>query len=287
MAMNYFARVASRANSAGPTQTSVAARPAKAIDSPLVDVDQRLNLDPGEDFAAVPPTAQAPASPDAPSVSDTQEAGEIGAMPEAPLNTEVPEETLAPNTLAPDPQSEPLDDPPVSDPPDLSPDDDVQFVEHRAPPSVVANENTAEIFDTPNAEPPAPRPPTKEHEKDRRPDGPQSTPLARMMKAVAAAERWVTEDPAQSETVERREIEREAVAPRDQNDTIEVTPILPETMSDRPQQPVPRGPTVEIGQIEIEVVPRQHLHNPARHRHAPPRPRHRNRRCPSVGGKDR
>ncbi len=251
--MSYLARVANRTNSAGPTPISIGARPAKAIDSPLVEEDQRLNLDPGEVFASAPTITQAPVSLEETDLPDAKVADQIGPLPEAPAKEETPQDMSTPDTFAPAPLTEVYDDPPLPESPNPSTAGTVQVVDGPAPPPVDAM--FEETSDPLEPEVPAPRPITKAKEKERRPDNPQTTPLASMMKAVAIAERWVSEDPTAPEVVQPRQMEREVFVPRDQQGAMGVQPILPETMEDRPQQPVPRGPTVEIGQIEIEVVP--------------------------------
>lgn len=253
--MSYFVRAANRASNAVPASPALAARPATAIDSPLVEEDQRLNLDLGEDFAVVPLAAHPPLSPDDAALPRAQGADPVDPVPVAPVEADTRQEPIAPDMFAQEPLIAPPDDPPSPDPPNQSNPEAVPVIEYPGPPPVDANAGTMDTSGTTDPEPPAPSMPTTAREKGRKPDDLQSSPLASMMKAVAAAERWVAEDPAPPQMVQPPRMADEAFATQDHQDTMSVVPILPPTMPDRPQPPAPHGPTVEIGQIEIEVVP--------------------------------
>lgn len=263
MAVGYFARALSRASPAAPggSQGAVSAaavsqariQPAAPIASPLTEEDQRLNLVDG----AVPELGPAASMPDrgAPDAEEPEAPGPTQANGKAAPADAAPASDAPgiPGTRAePQESKSSRGSPEARHPPDLS---EPSAAAQR--PSVSGNEADYSASDkalpAPSQGPrgPAPTDETAASERPVRRSPTQASHMTKMMRALAAAEGWVAEEP-EPETRATSEAQQ-APASAQRHGSGDIVPVLPRK-AEPAGQAASAPPQVLIDNIEVEIV---------------------------------
>ena len=243
MALGYLSKALRRADPS-PGTAPLAIKPAARTGSPLAEEDQRLHDTPEvtAPTAHVSPLTDAPAPPVA--AIPTQETEFAPAPPADPdnlPNAPAPSPVTAhPNRTAPD----------ASDGPKWQ-----SGLKEPETPAVVPPLPSAAPIDAQSAFE------TEADATPQRPEPPVAPPFADpLSRALEAAKKWVASSPP--DTVPRApDIEDERVQPVTGTPTAErahlpdVEPIIRTQPDMRAHGPTPRAPTVEIGSIEVEILP--------------------------------
>jgi hypothetical protein len=256
MAVGYFSRAVRRASPAALRVSQARIQPAAPIASPLTEEDQRLNLVDG----AVSESGPAVSMPDrgAPDAKEPEAPGPMQARGKvAPADADhTPDAPCAPGNLGA--RSEPQDykpsrgAPEARHPPDLSepttatqrplvPGDEADYsaVDEALPAPSQGPRGHASFDETAPPERPSRRPPTP------------ASPMTETMRVLAAAERWVAEEP-EPEIGSTSEA-HQTLAPSQRHGSGEIVPVLPRS-AEPARQATSAPPQVVIDNIEVEIV---------------------------------
>ena len=243
MAVGYFSRAVRRASPAALRVSQARIQPAAPIASPLTEEDQRLNLVDG----AVSESGPAVSMPDrgAPDAKEPEAPGPMQARGKvAPADADhAPDAPCAPGN--PGARSEPQDykpsrgAPEARHPPDLS--EPTTATQRPLVPGDEADYSAGdEALPAPSQGP-----------RGNAPFDETAPPMTETMRVLAAAERWVAEEP-EPEIGSTSEA-HQTPAPSQRHGSGEIVPVLPRS-AEPARQATSAPPQVVIDNIEVEIV---------------------------------